>query len=283
MHLQMMRSACSDITTCCYLLVFSHNHSIPLQTTGETYVHTAKPPNSVVKDTSIEEPMDLPPGLLTDQNIQLLLPQIAHLRHVPDHERDPAEILLAHPWHSPEHVLWRLVECLITGVFPRNQPDLHRLDRIGLLLLLLQLVEDLRGLVRTAGPDDLQAREGECEQGDLGLEVRRVLRFERGGGVVRTESVEREGAVLVEFDEKHGVFVVLEHALRLIEETAVLEGGDEIAHRFPFDADVGGKYVVGHGQHAGYDDVRPPVEEGRERRTKFSHVDDYTGRLRSSC
>ena len=73
--------------------------------------------------------------------------------------------------------------------------------------------------------------------------------------MVCAESVESEGAVLVEFDEKHRVLVVLEHGFRLVEETAVLEGGDEIANRFAFDTDVRGEYVVGHCQHAGYDDI----------------------------
>lgn len=35
--------------------------------------------------------------------------------------------------------------------------------------------------------------------------------------------VEGEGFVLVEFDEEHGVFVVLEHGLGLVEEAAVFE------------------------------------------------------------
>lgn len=41
--------------------------------------------------------------------------------------------------------------------------------------MLLELVEDLGGLVRGGGPDDFKPGEGDCEEDEFGLEVRGVV------------------------------------------------------------------------------------------------------------
>lgn len=87
------------------------------------------------------------------------------------------------------------------------------------------------------------------------------------------EGVEGEGFVLVEFDEEHGVFVVLQHCLGLVEEPAVLEGGDQVRDGFAFDADLRGEHVVAYCEHAGDDDYRASVQEGWKRGSEFADVD----------
>lgn len=119
----------------------------------------------------------------------------------------------------------RLVEALIARVFPRAEANLHGLDGVGFVLLLLELLEDLGGLVWGRGPDDFEAGEGDGEEDELGLQVCGVGGWGDGGGVVG-EWVECESLVLIELDEEHGVFVVLEHGLGLVEQPPVLEGGD---------------------------------------------------------
>lgn len=75
---------------------------------------------------------------------------------------------------------------------------------------------------------------------------------------------------------------MLEHRLCLIEQTAVFEGGDEVADRFTFDADGGGEDVIADCEHAGDDDHTPAVEEGWERGAEFTNVDDDARRFSGS-
>ena len=149
-------------------------------------------------------------------------------------------------------------------------------------------------MVGGGGPDDFEAGEGEREEGDFGLEVGGGWGVDRrgrgrggggggGAGVVGPEGVEGEGSVLVEFDEEHGGLVVLEHRLRLGEETAVFEGGDEVADRFALDANVWREDVVGDGQHAGDDLVGAAVEEGGQGGAELADVDDDAGRFGRGC
>lgn len=136
----------------------------------------------------------------------------------------------------------RLVEALIGRIVADAQPDLHRLNRVGLVLGLLQLLEDLGRLVGRGRPDEFEAGEGQGQEDEFGLQVGGVGGGGDGGGggvVVGGEGVEGEGFGLVEFDEEHGVFVVLEHGFGLGEETPVFEGGDEVAYGFALDADRG--------------------------------------------
>lgn len=172
-----------------------------------------------------------------------------------------------------------LVEGLLGRVLAEAEADLDGLDGIRLFLLLLELVEDLGRLVGGRGPDDLEAGKGEGEEDELGLEVGWVRgRCQRGRGVVG-ERVESEGFVLVELDEEHGVFVMLQHRFRLVEETAVLERGDEIPHGFALDANLRREHVVTYSKHAGYDDHRMTMQEGRQRGAELANVDYDAGRL----
>ena len=75
------------------------------------------------------------------------------------------------------------------------------------------------------------------------------------------ERVEGEGFVLVELDEEHGVLVVLQHRLSLVEEPAGLERRDEVAHRFALHADVRREHVVADREHAGYHDHGAAVQK----------------------
>ena len=117
-----------------------------------------------------------------------------------------------------------LVEGLVGGVFAGDEADLDGSDRVWLFLLFLQLVEDFGCLVGRGGPDDFESREGEGQENDFGLKIRWVAGAVERGGVV-CEGVESEGFILVEFDEEHGVFVVLKHCFHLVEQPTVLEGG----------------------------------------------------------
>ena len=171
-----------------------------------------------------------------------------------------------------------LVEALVGRILAGDEADLNRFDRVGLVLLFLQLVEDLGRLIGRRGPDDLQPGEGEREQHQLGLQVGRV-RGGRHAGRVVGEGVEGEGFLLVEFDEEHRVFVVLQHRLGLVEQPPVFERGDEIAYGFALDADLRREHVVADSQRAGYDDHGPAVEQGGQRGAEFSHVNDHAGGL----
>lgn len=95
--------------------------------------------------------------------------------------------------------------------------------------------------------------------------------------MVGGEGVEGEGLGLVELDEEHGVFVVLEHGLGLGEEAAVFEGGDEVADGFALDADGGREDVVADGEHAWDYYHGPPVQERGQRGAELAHVDYDAG------
>ena len=234
---------------------------------------------SLIKQAPVEKLMYLPPLLPSNQHLQLLLPQIAHISHIPHLQRYATEILLRDPRHRPQHILRRLVEALIIRLLARHQTDLHSLDGVRLFLLLLQLLEDLSSLVGRGRPDDLKARKSKREQRDLRLQIRRIIRFEGRGRMVGAEGVEGEGFVLVEFYEEQGVLVVLEHGFGLVEEAAGLEGGDEVFDGFALDADLRREHVVAYREHAGDDDVGAAVEEGGEGGAEFANVDDDAGGL----
>lgn len=53
---------------------------------------------------------------------------------------------------------------------------------------------------------------------------------------------------------------MLKHSLDLVEESAVFERRNQIAHRFTLDTDVRGEDVVAYCKHAGDYDHRAPVE-----------------------
>lgn len=72
------------------------------------------------------------------------------------------------------------------------------------------------------------------------------------------------------------MFVMLEHCFGLVEEAPVLEGGDEIADGFAFDAYCGCGDVVADCEHAGDDDHAAAVEEGWKGGAKFADVDNYS-------
>lgn len=131
--------------------------------------------------------------------------------------------------------------------------------------------------MRGGGPDDFEAGEGEGEEDEFGLQVCGVGGGGEGGVVEVGEGVEGEGGGVVEFDEEHGVFVVVEHGFRLVEEAAVFEGADEVADGFALDADVGGEHVVADGEHAGDYHHVAAVQEGGEGGAEFAHVDDDPG------
>ena len=58
------------------------------------------------------------------------------------------------------------------------------------------------------------------------------------------------------------MFVMLEHGLRLVEQTPIFERGDEVADGFALDADRGGEDVIADCEHTGDDDHAAAVEEG---------------------
>lgn len=88
------------------------------------------------------------------------------------------------------------------------------------------------------------------------------------------EGVESKRLVLVELDEEHGVLVMLEHRLGLVEEAAVFEGGDQVADGFALDADVGGDHVVAYCEHAGDYLHGAAVEERGQGRAELADIDD---------
>lgn len=74
---------------------------------------------------------------------------------------------------------------------------------------------------------------------------------------------------------------MLEHGLCLIEETSVLEGGNEVSNAFPLNTDIGSEHIVGNRKHTRDDDIGATVQEGGKRGAKFADVDDNPGRLSS--
>ena len=93
--------------------------------------------------------------------------------------------------------------------------------------MLLQLLEDLRGLIRRRGPNDFQPRESKRQEHQFGLQVCWVCgcRERRRDAVGIGKRIECERLILIEFDEKHWILVVLQHGLGLVEESAILERG----------------------------------------------------------
>ena len=73
------------------------------------------------------------------------------------------------------------------------------------------------------------------------------------------------------------MLVVLQHRLRLVEEPAVFERADEVAHGFALDADAGREHVVADCEHAGDDEHVAAVEEGGERGAEFADINDDAG------
>lgn len=99
--------------------------------------------------------------------------------------------------------------------------------------------------------------------------------------MIGTESVECKRFVLVKFDQKHRILVVLEHALCLIEETSVLEGGNKVSNAFPLNTYLGSEDIVGNCKHTWDDDVGATVQKGGKRRAEFADINDNTWRLSS--
>lgn len=74
---------------------------------------------------------------------------------------------------------------------------------------------------------------------------------------------------------------MLEHRLCLIEETSVLERGDEISDAFPLNTYMGSEHIVGNCEHAGDDDIGTTMQKGGKRGAEFADIDDNAGRLSS--
>jgi hypothetical protein len=75
---------------------------------------------------------------------------------------------------------------------------------------------------------------------------------------------------------------VLEHGFGLVIKAAVLQGADEIAYGFAFNADIWCEDVVANGKLAGKDLNASSMQKRREGAAEFSNV-DYHGRWSRCC
>ena len=97
-----------------------------------------------------------------------------------------------------------------------------------------------------------------------------------------SKGVEGKRLVLVEFDQQHRAFIVLEHRLCLSEESSVLERGNQISDGFSLDTDVRGDHVVTYSQHAGDDDHGVTMKERRKGGAELANV-NHDARWLGGC
>lgn len=179
-----------------------------------------------IPNTAIEKVSNLPRCLLTNLARQLAFLRVGHSLHVLVVQHQPSQNLARDSGNGAQHVLRRLVESLALWVFAVFETLHDGFDGVGLVLLLFELFEDFGCLVGRGGPDDAEAGEGEGEEDKFALQIGVAWACVANGCTEVGERFEGESFLLVEFDEQHGVLVVLEHCFGLVEEAAVLEGAD---------------------------------------------------------
>lgn len=125
--------------------------------------------------------MHLPPRLLPHKGLQVRDRHVRYLLYIPGLDDQIHQVLGRHARDDAKHVLRLTVEGLVLGPHVLVEADADGGDGVRLLLLRLEVLEDLGGLVRRAGPDDAEAWEGEREEDELGLQVGARISGVQGG------------------------------------------------------------------------------------------------------